>query len=61
MVPDNGSGAECDYSAGLLQAPAKIHVITRRVVFRIEPADIFESPPPKRHVTTWNVFCDNIG
>src|SRR5438132_228748 len=56
MVPDDGGRAECDYAAGLLQPPAKIYVITRRVIFRIEPADIVESPPPKRHVTTRNVF-----
>src|SRR5947207_13360975 len=61
MVPDDGSGAECDHAAGLLQTPAKIHVITGRVIFRIEPTDIFESPPPKRHLTTRNVFGAGAG
>jgi hypothetical protein len=61
MVPDDGSRAECDHAAGLLQTPAKIHVVTRCVILRIEPTDIFESPPPKRHVTTRNVFGDGVG
>src|SRR5207244_3204375 len=61
MVPDDGSRAECDHAAGLLQTPAKVHVVTRCVIFRIEPPDIFESPPPKRHVTTRNVFGDGVG
>src|SRR5205823_4432647 len=61
VVPDDGSRTECDYAPGLLQPPAKIYVITRRVIFRIETPDIFESPPPKRHVTTRNVFGDDIG
>src|SRR5207248_11188966 len=61
MVPDDGSRAECDHAASLLQPPAKIYVITRRVIFRIEPGDIFESPPPKRHVTTRDVFGDGVG
>src|SRR6184192_986559 len=61
MVPDDGSRAESDHAPGLLQTPAKIDVVTRCVIFRIEPPDIFESPPPKRHVTTRNVFGDGVG
>ena len=61
MMPDDGSRAECDHAAGLLQTPAKIDVVTRLVILRIEPADIFESPPLKRHVTTRNVFGDGVG
>src|SRR5260370_12868547 len=39
MVPDDGSRAECDHAAGLLHTPAKIHVISRRVIVRIDAPD----------------------
>src|SRR5438477_2648507 len=61
MVPDDRRGAKCDRVSGLLDAPAKIHVVTGRMIFRIEATDAFERPAIPRHVTTWNVFRDRVG
>src|ERR1043166_4947526 len=61
MMPDDRGGTESNRVSGLLHAPAKIHVVSRRVILRIEPTDIFESPAIPRHVTTRNVLRDRVG
>ena len=61
MMPHDRGWTKGDYASGLLQTPAKIHVISGFVIFRIETAGIFEGPAPKSHVTSGDVFGDGIG
>src|SRR5262245_47833797 len=59
-MPDDGGGTERNYPTGLLNSPAKIHVVTGLAIFGIEPARTFEGPAVKRHVTTRNMLCDRV-
>src|SRR4029453_5035568 len=61
MVPDDRGGAERNHITGLLEPPAKIDVISRLMIFRIETADALKRPSMKRHVTARNVFGNGIG
>src|SRR4029453_16001618 len=61
MVPDDRGGAERNHITGLLEPPAKIDVISRLMIFRIETADALKRPSMKRHVTSRNVFGNGIG
>src|SRR5205823_4411680 len=61
MVPDNRSGTESDDAARLLQAPAKIDIVSGFMIFGIETAALFEGPAIKGHVTAGNVFGDRVG
>src|SRR5205823_4085846 len=61
MMPDDGRRTKRDDAAGLLQTPAKIDIVAGGVIFRIESANLFESPAIKRHVTAWNVLGDCVG
>ena len=61
MMPDDGGRAEGDRVSGLLDAPAKIDVVTGLVIFGVEPTDVFEGPPIPGHVTTGNVFGHGVG
>ena len=61
MMPHDRGRAKSDHASSLLQAPAKIHVISGFVIFRIEAAEIFEGPAPKTHVTPRDMFGDGVG
>ena len=60
-MPHDRGRAEGDDVAFLLQAPAKIHVVAGLAILDVEPADAFERPAIKRHVTTGDVFRHRIG
>src|SRR5438105_2350636 len=61
MMPNDRGRAKGNYASGLLQAPAKIHVISGFAIFRIETAGIFKGPAPKSHITAGDVFRDGVG
>src|ERR1051326_705158 len=61
MMPDDRGWTKRDDIAGLLKAPAKIDIVAGFVVFGIETADIFESPPIKRHIATGDVLGNRVG
>ena len=60
MVPDDRGGTKSDDAAGLLQAPAKIDIVARFMIFRVKATDLFEGPTIKCHVTAGNVFGDRV-
>ena len=61
VMPDDCGGAEADDLSLLLQAPAKIHVVAGLAIFRIEAADLLESPFVKGHVAAGDVLGDQVG
>src|SRR5438477_272119 len=60
MVPDNGRRTESDDATGLLQAPAKIDIVTGLVILNVEASDVFKGPAIKSHVTTRNVLSHSV-
>src|SRR4030088_2065989 len=61
VMPDNRRGTEGDLVAGLLDAPAKIDVVARLVIFGVEAADAFKNPAIPRHVAAGNVLGHGVG
>src|SRR6478752_1023819 len=60
-MPDDRRRAEGDGMAGLLNAPAEIHVVARLVVLGIEATDVFKSPAIPGHVTAGDMLGDGVG
>src|SRR5438105_1647873 len=55
-MPNEGSGTKSDFFSRLLEPPAKIHVVPRRMKDRIEPAHFLERPFVKYHIATRDVL-----
>ena len=60
VMPDDRGRVERDDATGLLQAPAKIDIVTGLVILGIETADIFKRPAVEGHVAARNVLCNHV-
>src|SRR5207245_5573436 len=60
VMPDDRGWVERDDATGLLQAPAKIDIVTGLVILGIETADIFKRPAVEGHVAARNVLCNHV-
>ena len=60
-MPDDRSGTESNHVAVLLQAPAKIDVISGFAKLGIKTAHGVKGPAVKGHVTSRDVLGDGIG
>src|SRR4051794_28207968 len=60
-MPHDRRRAERNGVARLLDAPAKIDVVARLMVFRIEPADVFKRPAIPGHVTAGDMLGYSVG
>src|SRR5215218_6114964 len=60
MMPDHRCGAEADLSAGILDAPAHVDVVSGNTKTWIEPTQRAQDLATERHVASGNVLRDTI-
>ena len=60
-MPDDRRRTKRDHKTSLLEPPAKIDVIPGFTIFGVEAANALKCPTMERHVTTRNVFRDDVG